>query len=360
MMLKTLSQKALSARRTNAQKSTGPRTPAGKARVSKNLQSLSAGVGRSGSLAQTLRTSMLELGEDPAEFLSIHKGLRESFMPATPAEDMLLEDVTQLRWERRRLERAQCALVARRVQELELERQRHSLEISQKIHAAIPASMMKMGMIWEVDSATKFQKLLEMLEGLKGRVEVGEFSDFETVWRWIYGPNPSVRGAMIRALFLEQAESNGKGKPERGDDHPQVDPAGTSALRREILGEISNVTQQYQLYIRKHTELTPTMREECLVPTSEQRWLTRQMNSIDRQIERKTLLLLAIQKVRLQQEIQREQEPRRLQGSQLQMGTEERSRFLTTPKAECVENKEDSGNRAPFGSAANLNVIENK
>jgi len=38
----------------------------------------------------------------------------------------------------------------------------------------------------------------------------------------------------------------------------------------------------------------PAMRDECLAPTADQRWLNREMNQIDRQIERKTLLLRRI------------------------------------------------------------------
>ncbi|MGH7870313.1 MAG: hypothetical protein ACREP9_22385 [Candidatus Dormibacteraceae bacterium] len=75
---------------------------------------------------------------------------------------------------------------------------------------------------------------------------------------------------------------------------PAEDPFQT-AVGRELLAEICNISQQYQLFIREHVEITPTMREECLAPTAEQRWLMRQMNSTDRQIERKTRLLLEVQ-----------------------------------------------------------------
>ncbi|MGH9452530.1 MAG: hypothetical protein ACRD2O_01000 [Terriglobia bacterium] len=75
---------------------------------------------------------------------------------------------------------------------------------------------------------------------------------------------------------------------------PPEDPFQT-AVGRELLAEICNISQQYQLFIREHVEITPTMREECLAPTAEQRWLMRQMNSTDRQIERKTRLLLEVQ-----------------------------------------------------------------
>jgi len=66
-------------------------------------------------------------------------------------------------------------------------------------------------------------------------------------------------------------------------------------LGRELEAEISSITQQYHLYIRQNVEVAPAMRDECLAPTAEQRWLMREMNQIDRQIERKTRLLKAVQ-----------------------------------------------------------------
>ena len=50
------------------------------------------------------------------------------------------------------------------------------------------------------------------------------------------------------------------------------------------------------LYIRKYVEVTPVMREECLAPTAQQRWLMREMNMIDRQISQKTRLLLEMER----------------------------------------------------------------
>ncbi len=286
LRLSPLSSKEVEQRRAAARKSTGPRTLAGKARVAMN--SLKHGRNAVGilSYAQSLQVSMKELGEDPEEFSRLREGFLERFRPAGLPETMLVEDLVSIRWQRRRLERAHAALLARRVQELEVEHQRKSLQVTQEIIADIPASQLRMGLIWNQESATKYQKLLEWLDELKARLEVGEFTDVETTLGWIYGPNPTTRGALIRGLFLHLAETKANNSTTAG--HRRT-------LSRELEAEISSITQQYHLYIRQNVEVTPAMRDECLAPTAEQRWLMREMNQIDRQIERKTRLLKAVQ-----------------------------------------------------------------
>ncbi|MGH9434281.1 MAG: hypothetical protein ACRD3T_22375 [Terriglobia bacterium] len=287
--LQARTAKQIAASRRNARKSTGPRTLAGKARVARNAIQQGLYVRENGGYAQCLAGSMEEMGEDPKQFSRIQEGLMSALRPVGAAQTMLVEDIASLRWERRRLERAQAALVSRRMQQLELVRQRHSLQVSQQITADIPVSFLRLGVLWTRDSATKFQKMLEWLEGLKERLEVGEFSGAEALIGWIFGENLTLRGAMIKGLFQELAEAG------PGIMRPSERPAGWFTLRRELLAEISNVTQQYQLYLRENVELTPTMREECLAPTVDQRWLMRQMSLVDRQIERKTRLLLDMQ-----------------------------------------------------------------
>src|SRR5579883_3484533 len=150
-----------------------------------------------------------------------------------------------LRWQRRRLERAQAALIARRVQKLEIKRQRHSLQVSQETTEPIPLAQLDIGLIHDADSPTKFQKLLEWLEALKSMAEDGRFADWEILLKCVYGPTPTLRGGIVRGLFKTLMSTSEGAEPDR---------ASLTALRRELEAEIANVTQQYHLYIRKHVE----------------------------------------------------------------------------------------------------------
>jgi hypothetical protein len=86
------------ANRSNAPKSTGPRTPAGKAAVAQNAV-------RHGLLAQ----EVVIKGEDPEEFELYRDGRLAELAPAGPMEFMLAERIVSLSWRLRRAERLQTA-----------------------------------------------------------------------------------------------------------------------------------------------------------------------------------------------------------------------------------------------------------
>ena len=75
----------------NARKSTGPRTPEGKAVSSKNATKL-------GLYAQTL----ILPGEDPEALLALSRDYQDEFHPETPTEQVLLDRVVLAHWLMRR------------------------------------------------------------------------------------------------------------------------------------------------------------------------------------------------------------------------------------------------------------------
>ena len=91
----------IQANRLNAQKSTGPRTAAGKERASQNAL-------KHGLLA---REAVIQ-GEDPEEFELFREGMLEELTPVGVVEEMLAQRVVGLSWRLRRAERLQNAAFA--------------------------------------------------------------------------------------------------------------------------------------------------------------------------------------------------------------------------------------------------------
>ncbi|HNS19499.1 MAG TPA: hypothetical protein PKH24_03325 [Sedimentisphaerales bacterium] len=91
----------IQANRSNAQKSTGPRTPEGKERASQNAI-------KHGLLA---REAVIQ-GEDPQEFALYREEMLQELSPAGAVEAMLAERVVGLSWRLRRAERLQNAAFA--------------------------------------------------------------------------------------------------------------------------------------------------------------------------------------------------------------------------------------------------------
>ncbi|HEX3743485.1 MAG TPA: hypothetical protein VHW09_06135 [Bryobacteraceae bacterium] len=92
-------QKQIAANRRNAQKSTGPRTPEGKARSSQNA--LKSGID---AHAQIIH------GESPADLERLKFDYQERFLPDTPEQRMLVDTLIDCEWLLRRFRRVEAEL----------------------------------------------------------------------------------------------------------------------------------------------------------------------------------------------------------------------------------------------------------
>lgn len=97
------SRRQLAANRANAELSTGPRTPQGKARSS--LNALTHGL--------TAQTVILE-DEDPEEFERFRKEVFEYFRPHPLPERELVERIAVIMWRMRRIPKFEAALIKSR------------------------------------------------------------------------------------------------------------------------------------------------------------------------------------------------------------------------------------------------------
>jgi hypothetical protein len=95
--------KQIAANRLNAQKSTGPKTPEGRAAVRLN------GV-KHGLYAETLVLP----GESESDFTALLESYEAEHQPATPSEEALVQQLTMAMWRLRRLYHAEAAFLAKK------------------------------------------------------------------------------------------------------------------------------------------------------------------------------------------------------------------------------------------------------
>ena len=105
------SMKQIEANRRNAQKSTGPRTEAGKLRSSRNAV-------KHGLCSE----QAVIAGEDPADFDSLRDGFFDTWDPQDPVEESLVRQMITAEWRLRRLARLETAAIDDNL-ERELDRQ---------------------------------------------------------------------------------------------------------------------------------------------------------------------------------------------------------------------------------------------
>ena len=269
------------ANRHNAEKSTGPRTPEGKERVAYNAL-------QHGLYGKPCLQFMLATGEDPKELQQILTGLTESFHPFTAAQQMLVEDLAMLRWEKRRNQRAQAAAISFELEQLdinteELRKQRDREESGLSFDRAAVAEK---GLINMPDCPGKFRQIRDKLKVLLEQVNRKEFEvDVSNILLLLYGNQPSLRGNFLCACFDRFLT-----QPPDEVQHEQ--------LRLAVIDELIEWGQKYATFMRRYIEVSPARRDLCFVPT-EARWklILRQEAGIDRQIERKTRLLWEMQEV---------------------------------------------------------------
>src|SRR5438477_13052307 len=100
------SERQIEANRLNAQKSTGPTTPEGRAAV--RLNSLKYGL-----YAETL----ILPGEDPAAFEALLDRFDAEHQPATPTEETFVSQIAMATWRRARIQLMEAAFYKNRHKE---------------------------------------------------------------------------------------------------------------------------------------------------------------------------------------------------------------------------------------------------
>ncbi len=310
----SLTPERLAANRRNARRSTGPRTPEGKARVAEN--SLKHGLYRSPQ-----RKSLEALGESAKEFEALRRGLEEEWQPSTWTEGRLVKNLAGLLWRLERARRAQEGVTARRVELLEIERARRRSSTGRQVFEGSELDVRLKGLRKVEDSPGKFEEALIYLVGLLGQVERRDFSEYpEGILKVLYGHIPTWRGARIARVFRSVVKpaparppGGRPGEPAAAGDpayagppveaSPAPPPEKTVAHLESLLREeIEQVQNEYELYKQEHVEISPALRDSCLAPfpQSATEWtlLIRQENSLLRHIDRTVKLLVALKRKR--------------------------------------------------------------
>lgn len=104
-MPKTMTPKQLAANRRNAAKSTGPRTPKGRAASKMNAM-------KHGILSREVLVRGLNHAENPRELAALHQRFRDDLRPVGPLEEMLVDQIVTAHWRRRRALTAEAGEIA--------------------------------------------------------------------------------------------------------------------------------------------------------------------------------------------------------------------------------------------------------
>ena len=138
------SEAQIAANRLNAQKSTGPRTPRGKAALARNA--LKHGL--------TAKTVVL-FDESKTAFERFHQAQALDFEPRTAGECALVEQIAILAWRLQRASRAEAALV-----NAEAERRRERLAVDPETTLRVDTSIMFDWLNERMSALTRYEAVI--------------------------------------------------------------------------------------------------------------------------------------------------------------------------------------------------------
>jgi len=107
-----MSEKQLIANRANAQLSTGPRTPEGKARSSQNAL-------KHGLYAKAIIIESPDFKEDPEEYQALVDSLYDELQPESAFQEHLVRRIANCLWRSQRAIRAETAFVNRELEKVD-------------------------------------------------------------------------------------------------------------------------------------------------------------------------------------------------------------------------------------------------
>jgi hypothetical protein len=300
-----LTPELLAAARQNGQRSTGPTSDAGK--ENSRLNALKHGQRAS---PENHSLVMLALAEDPQEFDDLKLELMTTYGPGDALWEKQIDDLARLYWRRQRLERAQEGMMRRALLAVEEWQHRRRQEIAGATFGPAQAHMLDIDMPDSADPGVRLRKLLSYLEIVREQAKQRTFfprqhAVLETLYQGMLGWRPARLCRLLR-LFgdpTERAErKDGENEEcrklgERGGAIEEAGEAGYEELLRLLEEETAYVREEFEYAEKVNEEKAAAERDAALAPVGEA-WSTmvRQQAALDRSIDRKVRILLALRK----------------------------------------------------------------
>jgi hypothetical protein len=249
LIRKHVTPRLLAANRANSRKSTGPQTERGKRNASRNSAKHLV-------FANALPSSMMELGEDPAKYEKLRESLWTVFQPQDGFEQMLVEDMAEIRWRRRRVIRAEAGILVVNNRQLEEQEERYVGGRGKR----------EVGLSGLPPSIPRFIKIMRYLWGLKDSIECEGFNQDKLIYlEIVYGDECGGQGRHLIDLFRRGCQEAQEAKDGTGT------VAGEAEKSRRVF---LDVLQEEMASFRKRAALlyTRQIKESNPFADSGARW----------------------------------------------------------------------------------------
>jgi hypothetical protein len=282
----------LAAARHNAQHSTGPRSPA--AKQNSKLNALKHGLR---ARPENHYQVMLALGEDPQQFENLKLELMTAFGPGDALWESQVDDLAKLYWRRERLARAQEGVMRRALLAVEDCQHRRRQEMARVTFAASQHEMLDVDLSESSDRGVALRRMLSFLGLVREEIKQRTFRPRQYgVLESLYQGTTGWRQALIFRLLHRFSDPLYRDAQQGDACQPPGEPERQELLRL-LEEEIASVQEEFQYAEKVNEEKAAVERDACLAPEGET-WsmMLRQEAALDRSIDRKVRILLAMRK----------------------------------------------------------------
>jgi hypothetical protein len=282
------SEARTAANRRNAQRSTGPRTPEGRKRSSRNAR-------RHGEYsAKPWTPQFLETqGGNSAGWIKMYQQFLREWQPEGPAEALLVEDLANLYWAKTGLRRVQAAEAANDVQQGEFADERRELQRKREPSQLRDSTRVGLAGLRSLpECPEKYGPALELIDRITElAVSGGKNSKFDPMFELLYGIHPTNVGLDFQDVFRQFAAD---GKINSCANAEEI----RAKLRSLMAEERATLLAERDLDEREDEAEYVVAEDTFFVPT--QRWANfeDQDAALDRRIEHKIRVLVALQRNR--------------------------------------------------------------
>lgn len=270
----------LAANRQNAQKSTGPRTAAGKRRASLNGYQH----GLYATLDSQRREALEELRDDPGDFERLHQNLFAAWKPADAMQALVVADLADLYWKKLQLENTALHARLREKQYWDCDAEDRTLR-SERVQENVGAIVTNSGYRGAVHSKACFDQACLWLDKIEESLNDHQQPDLiRDALNQLYGQSASERGRVIIRLFKQfTADIDG------------TDPSLAGKLKVLLAAERATIIQEHNLARRREREALRESKPSLWEPgTPNWNLIVGMQSDLDREITQKVKLLIQL------------------------------------------------------------------
>ena len=296
-----LTTQRLDAARLNSQRSTGPRSEAGKQRMKMNALRHGCDAAPENEAAV-----MRALGEDPERYAALQRELSTTYGPGDALWDRQIADLARLYWRRNRIERMETGLMRDALQGVEERRRSLARALADVTFEPSQCEAVALNLPKPTHPCVRLRMLISLWGVIREQVlrrvftraqqnQIESYYQGELGWR----PRQIVH---LLARFYDWAYLWQKKDQAKLDQYVKDtfgDEAGREARHQELLRlleeQVAAVEAAFAEEMKAQEEKDAIERDACLAPAGETwQMLLRQEAALDRSIDRKVRIILTM------------------------------------------------------------------